>query len=104
MWLIFLGKTIDFKQRIPKHKSDVKHPQNSTCRECAEHLIDCAKLEPFFQICPFYHEKYNYFRDYKEKRFIIKWKPSLNINKPWLFYYFIFNDYLSDNKNNFIFL
>ena len=26
----YLGKTIDFKQRIRKHKSDVKHPQNST--------------------------------------------------------------------------
>ena len=55
----YLGKTIDFKQRIRKHKSDVKHPQNSTCRKCAEHLRDCAKLE----------------------RFIIKWKPRLNINK-----------------------
>ena len=44
----YLGKTIDFKQRIRKHKSDVKHPQNSTCRECAEHLRDCAKIEPFF--------------------------------------------------------
>ena len=27
----YFGKTIDFKQRIRKHKSDVKHPQNSTC-------------------------------------------------------------------------
>ena len=44
-----------------------------------------------------------YLRDYKEKRFIIKWKPLLNINKTWLFYYFVFNDYLSDNKNNFIY-
>ena len=77
----YLGKTIDFKQRIRKRKSDVKHPQNSTCREYAEHLRDCAKIEPFFQIYPFYHEKDYYFRDYKEKRFIIKWKPPLNINK-----------------------
>ena len=44
----YLRKTIDFKQRIGKQKSDVKHPQNSTCRECAEHLRDCAKIEPFF--------------------------------------------------------
>ena len=44
----YLGKTMDFKQRIRKHKSDVKHPQNSTCRECAEHLRDCAKIESFF--------------------------------------------------------
>ena len=61
----YLGKTIDFKQRIRKRKSDVKHSQNSTCRECAEHLRDCAKIEPFFQIYPFYHEKDHYLRDYK---------------------------------------
>ena len=45
----YLGKTIDFKQKIRKHKSEIKHPQNSTCREYAEHLRDCAKIEPFFQ-------------------------------------------------------
>ena len=98
----YLAKTTDFKQRISKHKSDVKqNPQNSTCREYAEPLRDCTKSEHFFQIYLFYHEKYHYLRDCKEKRFIIKWKPPLNI---WLFYYFVFNDYLSDNKNNFIFL
>ena len=47
-YYFYLGKTVDFKQRIRKHKSDVKHPQNSTCRECAEHLRDCAKIESFF--------------------------------------------------------
>ena len=64
----YLGKTIDFKQRIRKHKPNFKHSQNSTCRECAEHLRYCAKIEPFFQIYPFYHEKGHYPRDYKEKR------------------------------------
>ena len=63
----YLGKTIDFKQRIRKHKSDVKHPQNSICRECVEQLRDCAKIEPFFQIYPFCHEKNYYLTDYKEK-------------------------------------
>ena len=77
----YLGKTTDFKQRIHKQKSDVKHPQNSTCRECTEHLRDCAKIERFFQIYLFYHENDHYLRDYKEKGFIIKWKPPLNINK-----------------------
>ena len=76
----YLGKTTDFKQRIRKHKSDVKHPQNSTCRECAEHLREGAKIEPFFQIYLFYHKKDYYLRNYKEKRFIIKGKPPLNIN------------------------
>ena len=100
----YLGKIIDFKQRIHKHKSDVKHPQNSACRECAEHLRDCAKIEPFFWIYLFYHEKDHYLRGYKKNWFIIKWKPPLNINKTWLFYYFIFKDYLLDNRNNFLFL
>ena len=52
-----------------------------TCRECAEHLRECAIIEPFFQIYPFYHEKDYYLRDYKQKRFIIKWKPPLNVKK-----------------------
>ena len=66
----YLGKTIGFKQRIRKHKSDVKHAQNRIWRECAEHLRDCPKTEPFFQIYPFCHEKDHYLRGYKEKRFI----------------------------------
>ena len=53
----YLGKTTDFKQRIRKHKSDVKHLQNSTCRECAEHLRDCAKIEPFFRFICFIMKK-----------------------------------------------
>ena len=35
--------------------------------ENAEHLRDCAKIEPFFQIYPFYHEKDHYLRDCKGK-------------------------------------
>ena len=61
----YIGKTIDFKQRIHNHKSNVKHAQNSTCQECAEHLRDYAKIGPFFQIYLFYHEKDHYLRDYK---------------------------------------
>ena len=44
----YLGKIFYFKQRISKHKSDVKHPQNGTCRECAE---------PFFRFIPFMMKK-----------------------------------------------
>ena len=53
----YLGKTIDFKQRIRKHKSDVKHPQSSTCREYAENLRNCAKIEPFFRFIRFIMKK-----------------------------------------------
>ena len=51
----YLGKTIDFKQRIRKHKSDVEHSQNSTCREFTEHLRDCAKI--FFRFTCFIMKK-----------------------------------------------
>ena len=53
----YLAKTIDFKQRIRKRKSDAKHPQNSTCTECAEHLRDFTKFEPFFRFIPFVMKK-----------------------------------------------
>ena len=46
----------------------------------AERLRGSAKFEPLFQIYPFYHEKDHYLTEYKEKQFIIKWKPP-NINK-----------------------
>ena len=72
---------LDFKQRIRNRKSDAKHPQNSTCREYDVHLRDYGQIETFFQICPFYHEKDHCFRQYKEKRFIIKSKPPLNISE-----------------------
>ena len=66
MTTFILGK-IDFRQRISKQKSNIKHPQNSTCRECAEHLRDCAKIEPFFQIYLFYHEKDHYLKRLERK-------------------------------------
>ena len=58
---------MDFKQRIRKHKSDEKHPQNSNCRECAKHLRDFAKMGPFFQIYSFYHEKDHYLKRLQRK-------------------------------------
>ena len=33
------------------------HPQNSTCRECAEHLRDSVKIEPFFRFICFIMKK-----------------------------------------------
>ena len=34
----YLGKTKNTKTRISKHISDVKHPENSKCKKCTEHL------------------------------------------------------------------
>ena len=75
----YLGQTISLKQRIRKHKSDVFHPQNSFCKKCSEHLRDCSKMkEPFFRIYPFLYESKKELREFKEKRFIMRWKPQLN--------------------------
>ena len=78
----YLGQTISLKQRIRKHKSDVFHPQNSFCKQCSEHLHDCSKMkEPFFRIYPFLYEKKKELCKFKEKRFIMRWKPQLNTYK-----------------------
>ena len=77
----YLGQTQNFKQRTTKYKSDVKNPHNSTCRICSEYLRDCNQAEPYFQIFPFYYETNTALREYKEKRYILRWKPTLNLNK-----------------------
>ena len=78
---IQLGPTQDFEQRIAKHKSDVKHPHNRTCRRCLEHLRDCNQAEPYFEVFSFYYEKNAALRESKEKQNILRWKPPLNLNK-----------------------
>ena len=77
----YLGQTQDFKPRIAKDKSDVKNLHNSTCRISSEHLRDCNQAEPCFQIFPFYYKTNTALREYKEKRYILRWKPPLNLNK-----------------------
>ena len=58
-----------------------KKPCNSTSRMCSEHLRDCNQAEPYFQIFPFYYETNTALREYKEKQYILRWKPQLNLNK-----------------------
>ena len=77
----YLGQTQDFKQRTAKHKPDVKDPHNSTSRICSENLRDSNQAKPYFQIFPFYYETKTTLREYKEKRYILRWKPPLNLNK-----------------------
>ena len=51
----YLGQTINLKQKIRKHKSDVFHPQNSFCKKCSEHLRDFSrKKETFLEFIHFY--------------------------------------------------
>ena len=75
----YLGQTANLKQRIRKHKSDIFHPQNSFCEKCSEHLPDCRRMkEPSFRIYPFLHENKKELGKFKEKGFIMRWKPQLN--------------------------
>ena len=79
-WFYLGQKTRELeKRRIRKHKSDVFYPQNSFCKKCSEHLSDCSRMkEPFFRIDPLLHENKKELREFKEKRFIMRWKAQLN--------------------------
>ena len=77
----YLGQTQDFRQRTGKHKSDVKNTYNSTCRICSEHLRDCNQTKAYFQILLLYYETNTALNEYKEKQYILRWKPPLNLNK-----------------------
>ena len=51
----YLGHTINLKQQIRKHKSDVFYPQNSFCKKCSEHLRDFSRMkETFLEFIHFY--------------------------------------------------
>ena len=75
----YLEQTINLKQRIRKHKSDVFLPPNNFSKKCSEHLRDCSRMkEPFFRIYPFLYNNRKELREFKEKCFIMRWKPQLN--------------------------
>ena len=75
----YLGQTTNLKQRIRKHKSDVFHPQNGFCNKWSEHLRDCSRMKKtFFRIYPFLYENTKELCQFKEKLFIVRWKPQLN--------------------------
>ena len=75
----YLGQTANLKQRIRKHNFDVFHPQNSFCKKCSAHLYNCSRMkEPSFRIYPFLYENKKELPEFKEKHFIMRWKPQLN--------------------------
>ena len=48
-------------------------------QKCSEHLRDCSRMkEPFFRIYLFLYENKKELREFKEKRYIMRWKPQLN--------------------------
>ena len=78
-WKFYIGETKDLKVRTRKHKSDVKHLHNSSCKKLALHLRTCSKLRsPFFHIYPIYYVEDQQRRRFLEKRFVKDFKPPLN--------------------------
>ena len=75
----YVGKTGVVKTRISKHASDVRHPENSNCKKCTNHLRECSKLiEPFFQFFPFFYAEEPGLRHFMETRFRLRFRPVLN--------------------------
>ena len=77
----YLGKTKHCMNRISKHASDVRIPENSKCRKCTDHLRNCSKLrEPYFHFYPFFYVNEPGLRHFMETRFRLRWKTSLNLH------------------------
>ena len=75
----YVGKAKVVKSRLSKHMSDVRHPNNSNCKKCTNHLRKCSKLEePYFQFFPFFYAETPGLRHFMETRFRLRWKPVLN--------------------------
>ena len=77
-WRFYIGETSDLKKRTRKHKSDVKHPKNSYCRELAEHLRSCSRSSPQFHIFPLLYVDDRNKRRFLESRLIKQFRPPLN--------------------------
>ena len=77
-WKFYIGETSDMKKRTRKHKSDVRHPKNSNCRELAEHLRSCSSTSPQFRIFPLLYVDDKNKRRFLESRLIKQFRPPLN--------------------------
>ena len=77
-WKFYIGETSDMKKRTRKHKSDVRHPKNSNCRELAEHLRSCSSGSPQFRIFPLLYVDDRNKRRFLESRLIKQFRPPLN--------------------------
>ena len=76
-WKFYIGETSDLKVRTRKHKSDVRHPKNSFCRELSEHLRSCSS-SPHFRIFPIMYVDDRNKRQFIESRLIKQFRPPLN--------------------------
>ena len=77
----YLGKTTNAKERMSKHISDINIPANSNCIKCALHLGKVSGMkEPYFRFYPFFYVDDPHLRSFMEKRFVQRFKPTLNLN------------------------
>ena len=75
----YIGRTKVTKKRIAKHISDIKLKRLTHCKEFVQHIHDTSDMmEPFFTLYPFYYVEDDNLRDFMEKRFIQRLKPTLN--------------------------
>ena len=75
----YIGQAKNVKFRVAKHKSDVNHPKNSTCKKCTTHLRNVSGMvEPYFKFYPIFYVDDEDLRDFMERRFIRDYKPTLN--------------------------
>lgn len=77
----YIGETGDtLRNRMRVHRQHVRD-ENVRMLYVSEHIDKCAKQKPFFKVFPFYKctNTSTVFRREKEKYFINKYKPSLNM-------------------------
>ena len=83
--IFYIRQTEELKQRTQKHKSDVIHPNYSNCKKSSEHLRTCSKMtEPCFNMYPFCYKESKYLRDFRERHYIMNWKPQLKSYNKFL--------------------
>ena len=57
----------------------------SNCKKSSEHLRTCSKMtEPCFNMYPFCYKESKYLRDFRERHYIMNWKPQLKSYNKFL--------------------
>ena len=77
----YIGQTSNLRLRSSNSTSLIRHAKESPYKYPA-HFSACSKNnEPYFRIFPFYYIGEQRQREFIERRFILKYKPTLNGNK-----------------------
>ena len=77
----YIGQTSNLRLRSNNSKSWIRHAKESPYKYPA-HFSTCSNNnEPYFRIFPFYYIDEQKQREFIERRFILKYKPTLNGKK-----------------------